>query len=116
MGKTLTLHPSPEQEISWANAANRLKKSVPAYMAFAASWTARYFRELHRKRYSDWPAFRMNEKVVLGKLLDAAKQSLPYLPRHVDHHLKGRIHLQEVLTRAVDEVEEHLREHFDEWG
>jgi hypothetical protein len=30
-------------------------------------------------------------------------------------HLEGRLHRQEVLTHAVDEVEEHLREHFEEW-
>ena len=59
--------------------------------------------------------FRMKEKVLLGKLLEAAKQSVPYLPRYVDHPFKGRVHLQDVLRRAVDEVEEHLAKHFEEW-
>jgi hypothetical protein len=31
-------------------------------------------------------------------------------------HPKSRLHRQEVLTHAVDEVEKHLREHFEEWG
>jgi hypothetical protein len=114
VAKTLTLSPSPQQDITWADAARRCKKSVPAYVAFAASWTARYFRELDRKK-PDWVTFRMNEKVLLGKLLEAAKQSIPYLPRYVDQDLKGRVHLQDVLRRAIDEVEEHLREHSEEW-
>jgi hypothetical protein len=113
---TLTLRPSPEQGISWANAARRMKKSVPAFVVFAASWTARYFRELDRRKYPDWAVFRMNEKSLLGSLLEAAKLCVPYLPRYVDSPIRGRIQLQDVLRRAVDNAQEHLAEHFDEWG
>jgi hypothetical protein len=31
-------------------------------------------------------------------------------------HLEGRLNRQEVPTRAVDEVQKHFREHFEEWG
>jgi hypothetical protein len=115
MSKTITLRPSDQQGISWANAARRLHKSVPAYVAFAASWTARYFREVDRRKYPDWAAFRMDEKAKLGKLLEAAKQAVPYVPRFVDHRIQGRVFLQETLRRAVDAVEEHLASHDEDW-
>jgi hypothetical protein len=116
MGKTITLHPSPEQGVSWADAARRLHKSVPAYMVFAASWTARYFRELDRRKSRDLVAFRLDEKIKLGQLLDSAKQAIPYLPKHVDSPIQGRIFLQDALRRAVDAVEDHLTRYGEDWS
>jgi hypothetical protein len=105
----LTLRPTEEQQITWADAARRSGKPVRAFVMWAADFTAAYLREQEQQARRDPIAYRLQEKRGLGALLRAAKRALAHLPKPFRSPIHGT--LQDPagdLRRAVDAVEEFL--------
>lgn len=112
---TVTLRPKTLQQITWADQARFMNRSVPGYVTFAADWMARYMRELRRSRRPDRVASRLEEKRRLGLLLRAARLAVDYLPKVVDNPIRGRLDVRGDLRSAVRLVDEWLAEHLEEW-
>lgn len=116
MASTITLRPSDHQRIAWADAARFQNRSVPAFVAFAADWTARYLRERRRLHRPDRITFRLEEKKRLGALREAARLAVDYVPKEAYSPIRGRLDVRGDLKRALDRVDEWLAEHAEEWA
>ena len=119
MKQALTVRPTPDQAMTWADAARRLNKPVRAFMAWAADYMARYtlevyVQELHRK--ADPILLRLEEKKRLRAVMDAAWQALDFLPPPSEYPLSGAIRdPQGDLRKALEALHEYLDEIQEEY-
>ncbi|HKI05607.1 MAG TPA: hypothetical protein VKK31_26745 [Thermoanaerobaculia bacterium] len=109
MGNFLTLRPTEEQQIRWADAARRCGKPVLAFVAWATDWTAGYLREQENRSELDPVVHRLQEKRCMGELLKASKRALQYMPEPFRSPMYGTPQDPAGdLRRAIDEVQEFL--------
>ena len=110
MSASLTLRPTEEQQMTWADAARHQGKPVRAFVTFAADFTARYFQEQESQAKRDPVVHRLQEKRGLGALLKASKRALEYLPKPFRSPIYGTVQDPAGdLRRAIDAVEEFLQ-------
>ena len=77
----VTVQATLEQLWRWEDAGKVYKRDIPAFLAFAGDWLARYLRELNRERSRPDPIlFRREEKKLLEALVRAAKGARDHLP------------------------------------
>lgn len=120
MRQSVTVRLSEEQAVRWSDAAYRNgRRSLPAFLAWAADWTARYFREqavqeAHRK--GDPILTRLEEKRRLGALVDAAWHALDFLPSPSTYPISGAIRDPKGdLRKALESLHEYLDEVQEEY-
>lgn len=115
----VTLRPTPEQSMTWSDAARRLNKTVRAYLAWAADFTARYTleeRRQERHRQRDPILARLEEKKRLRVLVDAAWHALDFLPTPSECPVRGSIRDPKGdLRKALESLQDYLEEVQEEY-
>jgi len=113
----VTIRATAGQLSRWESSARMFNRDLPRFIVLAADLYARRLREMHWQRVRRDPiGERLQEKVLLGRLLDAARAAVDHLPRSVDSHTYGRLNPKGDLQRAVQGVRDFLQETGEEYG
>jgi hypothetical protein len=114
--ETVTLKATAWELESWRAAAYTARRDLSHFLCFAASTTARYLRDLDRHRHPDAVMTRQEERRKLGALLKTAREAVEYLPpKPVQRYLHGPLDVRRNLRRAVEDVDDFLQRHGEEY-
>jgi hypothetical protein len=115
--RQITLRATAEQFFRWESSGRMFNRDLPRFIVVAADLYARRLREMHWQRVRRDPiAERLEEKVLLGRLLEAARVAVQHLPKHVDTYMRGRQDPKGDLQNAVEDVLRFLARTGEEYG
>jgi hypothetical protein len=117
--RQVTVRASARQVFCWESTARSWVKGgdVRRFIVVAADRLARQLREVnYQRRRPDPIAQRLHEKLLLGRLMEAARKAVDHLPPHVDGSMYGRIYPRRELRSAIESVQRFLADTGEEYG
>lgn len=94
---------------NWRTIVYQAKRDVPGVLKLAGNTMAHYLRELERRRLPDAVVTQQTEKRRCGDLLKAARDAVEH-PKVYNSSIHGTIPIQANLRRAIERVNELLRD------
>jgi hypothetical protein len=115
----ITLKPTQSQRASWAHAALSRRQDTRTFIIWALDYMARYVSEVHLQdfhRQKDPILLRLEEKMRLRVLVDAAWHALDFLPPPSPCLVRGSIRDPKGdLRKALDDLHDYLDEVQEEY-
>jgi hypothetical protein len=99
----------------WEEMALRVRRDLPAYLTFSGNAMARYLLERDHMRRPDYVLIRQEEKRKLGALLKASRAVVEHVPKVYHCPIRGPLHLQGPLRKALEELSRWLAWHGEEY-